>query len=243
MMSYTVMENNNVPKHRLVTHNTPLPSGWGYSVMRKLAMALTAIVLIVFLFGHGVGNLNLLRGETVFNDYLLWLNKHFLLHYGVWLVIVISLSIHAAISLVHWHHNRQTHGSRYHHKRYLKTNIAARSMMLSGSILLLFILIHIAHMQGWITFNNAKSSYQNLRSGLQFLPLFVLYLVGQLALGFHLYHGVWSLFQTLGINHPRYNQWRRPFAISISITLVLLNVVLILFNTPTVITTWRAFYG
>ena len=237
------MENNNVQKHTLVTHDTQLPSGWGYSVMRKLAMALTAIVLISFLFGHWAGNLNLLRGEQTFNEYLHWLNNHPLLHYGIWITIIIASLIHISISFVHWRHNRHTRSTRYYHKRFLKTNIAARSMMLSGSILLLFILIHIAHMRGWITIGEAESTYQNLRAGLQWTPLFILYLVGQLALGFHLYHGVWSLFQTLGINHPRYNHWRRPFAISVSFTLVLLNLSLVILNNPTIIHIWRAFYG
>lgn len=229
-------------KHTIVTHNTKLPSGWGYSVMRKLAMALSAITLIVFLYGHGVGNINLLRGEQAFNSYLVWLDKHPLLHYGVWVVIATALLVHISISIIHWQHN-QKNRRRYHHKPYLKTNIAARSMMLSGSILLLFIVIHIAHVEGWIIISNADSTYQNIKMGLQQIPLFLFYILAQLALGFHLYHGVWSVFQTLGISHPSYNHWRRPFAIIVTLTLVILNLTLIMFSNQTISNTWSFFNG
>ena len=231
-----------VNKPTLVTRETKLPSGWGYSVMRKLALSLSSILLIVFIFGHWAGNLNLLKGEAVFNDYILWLNNHLLLHYGVLIALLLAVMLHTVIGLIHYLHNRRSGQSRYHHKRYLKTNIAARSMIFTGAILLLFILVHIAHMRGWLLDSSTESSYQNLHLGLQILPLFSLYLLGQFALAFHLYHGVWSLFQTLGIYHPRYNHWRRPFAVFVAISIALLNGGLVLLNSEISLSAWRLFY-
>lgn len=210
--------------------------------MRKLALALSSILLIVFIFGHWAGNLNLLKGEAAFNDYIFWLNNHPLLHYGVLIALLLAVMLHTVLGLIHYLHNCQSRQSGYHHKRYLKTDIAARSMIITGSILLLFILVHIAHIRGWLWGYDTASPYQNLRLGLQVLPLFLLYLFAQLALAFHLYHGVWSLFQTLGIYHPRYNHWRRPFAVLVAMSIALLNGGLILLNSEISLSAWKFFY-
>ncbi len=55
-------------------------------------------------------------------------------------------------------------------------------------------------------------------------PVAILYIVGNLALGVHLFHGAWSLFQSLGLNNPRFNIWRRWFAIGFSAIIVVGNV-------------------
>jgi succinate dehydrogenase / fumarate reductase cytochrome b subunit len=55
-------------------------------------------------------------------------------------------------------------------------------------------------------------------------PITVLYIVANLALGVHLFHGAWSLFQSLGINHPRFNQWRVHFARGFAAVIVLGNI-------------------
>jgi succinate dehydrogenase cytochrome b subunit len=56
------------------------------------------------------------------------------------------------------------------------------------------------------------------------LPVSVAYIAAMIPLGFHLYHGLWSAFQTLGINNPRYNQWRRPLALSVSLIVFIGNI-------------------
>ena len=78
-------------------------------------------------------------------------------------------------------------------------------MMISGTLLLLFLVVHIAQVRGWLTFTDSDSLYQNLRAGFSYWPVVALYLLGQLALELHLYHDLWSQFQTLGIHHPSYN--------------------------------------
>lgn len=219
-----------MPQTTLITRDTPLPAGWRYSVMRKLSMAVSGLVLVAFLFGHWAGNTVLLEGEVAFNDYLLWLQHHPLLHYAVWIVIAIALLAHLAVGPHHWLYSRRARPVRYRRKQYQASTWASRTMMISGTLLLLFLVVHIAQVRGWLTFADSDSLYQNLRAGFTYWPVVALYLLGQLALALHLYHGLWSQFQTLGIHHPRYNHWRRPFAAAIGIGIALLFSALVLLN-------------
>jgi succinate dehydrogenase / fumarate reductase cytochrome b subunit len=92
-------------------------------------------------------------------------------------------------------------------------------MRWGGVILLLFIVYHILH----FTTGQAHASFvpgavhQNYVTAFQNPIVYLVYLVAQIALCFHLYHGVWSFFQTLGLNHPKYNHLRRPFAAAFAV--------------------------
>ncbi len=95
-------------------------------------------------------------------------------------------------------------------------------MRWGGVILLLFVIYHLMH----FTFGNVHpdfvpgAAYRNLVVGFQSWPVVAAYVIAMSALGLHLYHGVWSTFQTLGVNHPRYNPWRRPLAVVIAALVV-----------------------
>lgn len=214
----------------LITRNSPLPALWQYSVMRKVAMAISGLLLVAFLYGHWAGNTVLLDGELAFDEYLLWLEDHPILHYGVWFAIAIALLAHLAVGPSHWWKNRRARPVRYCKKQYQATTWAARTMMMSGMTLLLFIVVHVAQVRGWLMFAESESVFRNLQAGFTRWPVVTLYLLGQLALAFHLYHGLWSQFQTLGVHHPRYNHLRRPFAVIIGIGIAVLNITLVLLN-------------
>lgn len=216
------------------TRDSVLPSAWGYSVIRKVVMALSGLALIAFLYGHWAGNTVLLEGETAFSEYLLWLKNHPILHYAVWIVVATALLAHLAVGPSHWLKNRRARPVRYRKKEYLATTWAARTMMISGMTLLLFIAVHVAQVRGWLVLAEADSVFRNLQAGFASWPILSLYILGQIALAFHLYHGLWSQFQTLGIHHPQYNHLRRPIAIIVGIGIAVLNIVLVLLNTDAV---------
>lgn len=218
----------------LITRDSTLPNAWGYSVIRKAAMAISGWALVAFLYGHWAGNTVLLDGEIAFNDYLLWLRSHPIIHYGVLIVIFAALLAHLSVGPRHWLTNRQARPVRYRKKTHQATTWAARSMMASGTVLLLFLAMHISQVRGWLVFGDATSTFQNLQAGFDRGPVLTLYLLAQVALALHLYHGLWSQFQTLGIHHPRYNRWRRPFAALIGVGLALLNIGLVLLNVDAV---------
>jgi len=212
--------------------DSPLP-GWRYSVIRKAVMAVSGVVLAAFLFGHWHGNLVLLEGETAFNDYLAWLEAHPLLHSGVWLVLVLTIGVHLAVGPRHWLENRRARPQRYRLRHYQESSWVARSMMVSGTVLLLFLVVHILHVRGWPPFADA-GIYRNMQAGFANTAVVTIYLLGQVALALHLYHGLWSQFQSLGLSHPHYDRWRQPFAIVVGIAIAVLNIALVLLNMPAV---------
>lgn len=214
--------------HPLARATPPLP-GWRYSMVRKAAMAVTGVVLVAFLFGHWHGNLVLLEGEAAFNHYLDWLAAHPVLHYGVWLVLVVALGVHLVVGPRHWLQNRRARPQRYRLRRYRESSLTARSMMLSGAVLLLFLVVHVLHVRGWPPFSDA-GIYLNMQAGFANAAVVLVYVLGQLALALHLYHGLWSQFQTLGLSHPRYDRWRRPLAAVVGLGIALLNIALVLLN-------------
>jgi succinate dehydrogenase / fumarate reductase cytochrome b subunit len=89
-------------------------------------------------------------------------------------------------------------------------------------ILLLFVLYHLADLTfGWANPDFVPGDvYHNVVAGFSGWRVSALYIVGQIALAFHLYHGLWSLFQSLGWNHPAYNGWRRRFAATFALVVV-----------------------
>jgi succinate dehydrogenase/fumarate reductase cytochrome b subunit len=91
---------------------------------------------------------------------------------------------------------------------------------------------HFLRSQSQIKHTPAGVTYQNLISGFEKWSVVIFYIIAQIALAVHLYHGLWSQFQTLGIYHPRYNYLRRPLAVLIGAGIALLNSLLVLLNTP-----------
>ena len=87
-------------------------------------------------------------------------------------------------------------------------------MRWGGVIVLLFVIYHLLHFT-WGTIHPSfvpGDVYHNVVAGFQVWWVAVIYIAGQVALGFHLFHGLWSMFQSLGLNHPRFNRWRDGFA-------------------------------
>jgi succinate dehydrogenase / fumarate reductase cytochrome b subunit len=103
---------------------------------------------------------------------------------------------------------------------------ASRTMPWTGLVLLAFIIFHILHFTtGTVHPDFVKgNAYHNFVTGLQVPLVAVFYIVAQLCLGFHMWHGVWSLTQTLGWSHPRYNLLRRRFAMVMAVLVAGVNI-------------------
>jgi succinate dehydrogenase / fumarate reductase cytochrome b subunit len=105
-------------------------------------------------------------------------------------------------------------------------NFASRTMRWSGVIVLIFLFWHLADLTwGWFNPNFVRGDvYHNLVESLTRVPVDLIYIVGNVALGIHLFHGAWSLFQSVGSNSPRFNEWRRWFAAAFASVIVVGNV-------------------
>jgi succinate dehydrogenase / fumarate reductase cytochrome b subunit len=101
------------------------------------------------------------------------------------------------------------------HRDYVAANFASRTMRWTGIIILLFLFFHLADLTWgwWLGDDYVRGDvYHNLSESLSSIPVALIYIVANIALAIHIFHGAWSMFQSLGINNPRYNKARRGFA-------------------------------
>ena len=199
------------------------------TVGMKAILGVTGVVLYGFVIAHMIGNLQIFIGAEKINAYsetlhslpsLLWIAR---------IVLLVSVVAHIATALRLNDHNSAARQDRYHGKRDVATNYAAKTMMLSGPILALFIAYHLLHLTaGWeMSSSYAHSTtdvYANLVHGFSVPWVAAIYIVANLFLGAHLYHGVWSVFQSLGLAHTRYNALRRYFATAVAVVVTAGNV-------------------
>jgi len=191
------------------------------TIGKKLVMALSGAVIVGFVIGHFLGNLNLYRGPEALNDYAKFLHSLPALVWGTRILLIVAFSAHIWSAYQLWRRNTAARGSRYKQIDHA-SDYAARTMYWTGPILLLFIIYHLLH----FTFLPAHPGdvYRNVVEGFQNPWIASFYVAGNLALGLHLYHGIYSAFQTIGANHPRYNSYRRDLAIAIAGIITIGNV-------------------
>lgn len=196
------------------------------TVGKKVLMAVSGLILFGFVFGHMLGNLKMLAPRTEDGQYAMDVYAEFLRDMGypllpheglLWLVrivLLLAVGVHVVAAFQLWRKSRAARDSDYGKEKSLAFSYASRTMRWGGVILILFIIYHILHFTtGDLHMSfEAGAVHQNYVSAFQRPPVYLVYLVAQAALCFHLYHGVWSFFQTLGLNHPKYNRFRRPFA-------------------------------
>jgi succinate dehydrogenase / fumarate reductase cytochrome b subunit len=208
------------------------------AVGKKYVMAITGIIGIGFVIVHMLGNLKVYLGKVngeydinVYGEFLRDLLVPLLPRtYALWilrivLIVALALHLHAAYSLTVM--NRRARPVKYQSKRdYVAADFAARTMRWTGIIVLLFLAFHLADLTwGWANPDFVRGEvYQNLDASLSRIPVAILYIVANIALGIHLFHGTWSLFQSLGWNNPRFNRWRRGLATAIATIIVVGNV-------------------
>jgi len=212
------------------------------AVGKKYVMAITGIGLLGFVVSHMIGNLHLYEGPTQVHEYaealrdlgghlvprtlILWIMR-------VGLIAAFALHIHSAYSLREM--NRRSNpdanlvaaNKRYEGGQdFVAANYASRTMFWTGSIILLFILFHLADLTWgwWLGDTYVRGDvYHNVVESMSALPVAIIYVVANVALAIHVFHGTWSLFQSLGVNNPRYNAARRGFAGGISALLLVGN--------------------
>ena len=212
----------------------PLPVRFYRSAIgKKWVMAVTGLILMSFVLVHLIGNIKLFLSKQEINLYgeaLRDMPGHLLPHtwllwgFRIGLIVSFVLHIHSAYGLTVI--NRRARPQRYASKRdYVAADFASRTMRWTGIIVLLFLLFHLAD----LTWGQANSEfvrgdpYNNLVYSLQRPVVAIFYALAMIALGFHLYHGAWSMFQSMGINNPRINAARRPFAIAFAAFIMIGN--------------------
>ena len=215
------------------------PSLYATAVGKKYAMAISGLVLMGYVLVHMIGNLKLFLGADDLNHYGEYLRELlvpilprtitlWLLRIG--LIAAFVLHIHAAYTLTRMNHRARP--TDYSGPRtYLAANYASRTMRWSGVIVLLFVIFHLADLT-WGIQPAAPDTWERGEVFANFVATFsrpgvvVFYVLANLALAPHIFHGAWSMFQSLGVNHPRFNVWRRYIAWALTAVIVVPNVIM-----------------
>jgi succinate dehydrogenase / fumarate reductase, cytochrome b subunit len=176
------------------------------SVGSKVVMAITGLGLWLFLVGHLAGNLLAYVGRDAFNHYAMTLKGNALLLWGARLALLIGFPLHIVTAIRTVQLNRAARPTPYAHEPKSPARVAAKSMMLSGAIVLVYFVYHIAHFtwhatgpQPTVLADGSWDAYTMLVMGFQQWPIALFYIVAQVLLAAHLSHGIYSLFQHLGL--------------------------------------------
>jgi succinate dehydrogenase / fumarate reductase cytochrome b subunit len=169
-----------------------------------------------------IGNMHLYEGPVQVHEYaealrdlgghllprtlLLWILR-------VGLIGMFAIHIHAAVSLTRM--NQKANNAYAGRRDYIAANFASRTMRWTGPIILLYLLFHLADLTWgwWLGDEYVRGDvYHNVAESMSSLPVAIIYIVANVALAVHIFHGAWSMFQSLGINNPRYNALRKGLA-------------------------------
>jgi succinate dehydrogenase / fumarate reductase, cytochrome b subunit len=187
---------------------------WDAPIGKKTVMAVTGMILFGFVLLHMAGNLQFFLGPEKFDAYGRLLRVEPALLWTARLALLISVILHIVASIQLSGLNKKSRPVPYQKKTSIDSSYASRTMMWSGPILAAFIVYHILHFTlGTVhpDFHEGQI-YANVVAGFRVVPVSIAYIVAMILLGMHLNHGVWSMFQSIGVSNPRYSAGLRRFA-------------------------------
>lgn len=189
-------------------------------------MAVSGVVLFLFVLGHLVGNLQIYEGPERLNNYALFLRSLPALLWGARITLLVMLILHVWSSVQLAVRKIEARPSGYVKKKSTQSSYASRTMYWSGPIILVFVIYHLLD----FTFGTVNPSFQegnvyaNVIASFQSIPVAAFYIVAMLLLCMHLYHGLWSMFQSLGFSHPRYSRILKRGAAVVAILIAAGNI-------------------
>jgi succinate dehydrogenase / fumarate reductase cytochrome b subunit len=188
------------------------------AIGKKVLMALSGVVLFGFVVVHMLGNLQVFLGPEKMNAYGAMLRATPALLWGVRVVLFIAVVVHVATAVQLARDKRAARPIRYARYAPVHSSYAARTMLWSGPLLLVFIVYHLLDLTVGKTNPMFLEGlpYDNLVSDFHTKPVAIAYMLAMGLLCMHLYHGVFSLTQSLGVSHPAYSRLLKHFAMVIA---------------------------
>ncbi len=199
------------------------------SIGKKTVVALTGIVLVLFVAGHMLGNLSIFLGPNALNSYAMHLQDLGAFLWIVRIVLIADVVLHIYFTMLLWKENLAARPQKYAVFAPIKTTVAARTMRASGLILLAFIIFHLAHftlllvnpgyanLHAEVDHRTVHDVYKMVILGFSNPWVSAFYILAMATLAFHVSHGIASLFQTLGLStntmRVRYESAARALAV------------------------------
>jgi succinate dehydrogenase / fumarate reductase cytochrome b subunit len=221
------------PIPRPARRGHPLLQFWRSAVGKKWVMALSGIGLLLYVLAHMVGNLKLFLGKEHLNIYGEWLRDlgepafpRTVVLWGLRVGLIAAFVLHIVAAYQLTRMNLQARSGYQGSRDYIAANFASRTMRWTGVIIALFLIFHLLDLT-WGPANPdfvRGDPYDNVIESFQRVPVAIVYIVANIALAIHIFHGAWSMFQSLGWNNPRFNIYRRWFAAAFAIVIGVGNV-------------------
>lgn len=199
----------------------------------KAIMAVSGLALFGFVIGHMLGNLQVYLPRGKDGVWALDAYGEFLREVGhgggIWVArggLLLALALHLGAALTLARRSQAARPVAYRQWQARESTYASRTMRISGPLILLYVIYHLLH----LTWGSAHPAFvaggvhHNVVTGLAQPLAALVYVVAMVVLGIHLHHGIWSLLQTLGLAHPRYEKLRRGIAAALATIVVVGNV-------------------
>jgi succinate dehydrogenase / fumarate reductase cytochrome b subunit len=200
-------------------------SFWGSTNGKKAVMAVTGAILFLFVIGHLAGNLQIFEGPAKLNAYGHFLHSIGELLWPVRIVLLLAVGLHITATVQLALLKKKARPVGYSRKEAIASSYASRTMYWSGPIVLAFIIFHLLQFTAGYIHPESQfiegDVYHNVVTGFQVWWVSVWYIFAVSLLGLHLRHGLWSMFQSLGFNHPRHTPVLKSAAVIIAVVIVL----------------------
>jgi succinate dehydrogenase / fumarate reductase cytochrome b subunit len=199
---------------------------WDSSVGKKALMAVTGLILSAYVVAHLIGNLQVYSGAAAIDAYAAFLHSKPGLLWVARLVLLAAVLVHAICGIQLYMRKKTARPVEYQAKANIQGSTASRTMLVSGVVILLFVVYHLLH----FTTGSVHPSFQELKpfhnvtTGFRQFGASFLYIVAMVGVGFHLWHGIYSMFHSLGLTHPRYTPGIRSAAALIATLVALGNI-------------------
>jgi succinate dehydrogenase / fumarate reductase cytochrome b subunit len=193
------------------------------TIGKKAVMAVTGVILFGFVVSHLLGNLQFYLGRETMDHYAVALRTMPALLWAARIVLLVAVILHITASIQLTQLKNAARPVGYVKRKDVQASLASRTMMWSGPIVAVFVVFHLLHLT-WGTVHphfQELRPFENMVSGFKVIPVAIFYIVAVSMLGLHLYHGAWSMFQSLGINHPRYTPMLKKFSAYASVLITL----------------------
>jgi succinate dehydrogenase / fumarate reductase, cytochrome b subunit len=216
----------------------------------KYTVGITGLLLVGFVVVHMLGNLQVYAGKETLNEYAQWLKDHAALLWTARAGLLLVFVTHIFLSLRLKKRNLDARPYRYQHEATVQATWVSRHMVITGLLILVFVLFHLAHYTfGWVERvpvthdgheTGQMTNYLDLQEeyvengvtktrhdvyamvihGFQNVTISIIYIVFMIILGLHLLHGTGSFFQTFGLNKPMFNNLIRYFSYALTAVIV-----------------------
>ncbi len=196
---------------------------WRSTVGKKALMAVTGLVLFLYVFFHMLGNLQVYAGAEQINAYARLLHVSAELLWTIRAVLLAAVLVHVVAGIQLYLRSREARPVAYADYRPEASSAASRTMIWSGILIFAFVVFHLLDLTVGVVHPDFREGdvFHNLLVSFGQLAGVIVYLVALVGLGFHLWHGVYSMFQSLGLSNRRLTPTTQRFAAGVAVVVTL----------------------